>query len=98
MNIGIIGSGGREHAICKKIFESKSTEKIICFPGNAGTLEFATNINVDILNFKKLLNLIKSNKIDLVIVGPEEPLVKGLVDFLKKIRLKFLVQIDMLPS
>ena len=84
MNIGIIGSGGREHAICKKIFESKSTEKIICFPGNAGTLEFATNINVDILNFKKLLNLIKSNKIDLVIVGPEEPLVKGLVDFLKE--------------
>ena len=88
MNIGIIGSGGREHAICKKIFESKSTKKIICFPGNAGTLEFATNINVDILNFKKLLNLIKSNKIDLVIVGPEEPLVKGLVDFLKKNKIK----------
>ena len=88
MNIGIIGSGGREHALCKKIFTSKSTKKIICFPGNAGTQEFATNINVDILNFKKLLNLIKSNKIDLVIVGPEEPLVKGLVDFLKKNKIK----------
>ncbi len=88
MNIGIIGSGGREHALCKKIFESKDTKKIICFPGNAGTLEFATNINVDILNFKKLLSLIKSNKIDLVVVGPEEPLVKGLVDFLKKNEIK----------
>ena len=88
MNIGLIGSGGREHALCKKIFESKITNKIICLPGNAGTQEFATNIDVDILNFKKLLKLIRTYKIDLVIVGPEEPLVKGLVDFLKKNKIK----------
>ncbi len=88
MNIGIIGSGGREHALCKKVYESKLTDKIFCFPGNAGTSKFASNIKVDILNFKKLLKLININKINLVIVGPEEPLVKGIVDFLKKHRIK----------
>ena len=88
MNIGLIGSGGREHALCKKIFESRLTDKIVCFPGNAGTAKIAKNINVDILNFKKLLSLIKSNNINLVIVGPEEPLVKGLVDFLNKNKIK----------
>ena len=88
MNIGLIGSGGREHTLCRKIFESKSVKKIICFPGNAGTLQFATNIQVDILNFKKLLQSIKAHEIDIVIVGPEEPLVKGLVDFLKKNKIK----------
>ena len=71
MNIGLIGSGGREHALCRKIFESKSVKKIICFPGNAGTLQFATNIEVDILNFKKLLQSIKAHEIDFLIVGPE---------------------------
>ena len=88
MNIGIIGSGGREHAICEKISQSKLTNKIFCFPGNAGTSSIAKNIEVDILNFKKILNLIKFYKIDLVIVGPEEPLVKGIVDFLKKYKVK----------
>ena len=88
MNIGLIGSGGREHAICKKIYESNSVRKIICFPGNAGTSEIATNVPVDILDFKKILGYIKKYKIDLVIVGPEEPLVKGLVDFLNKNKIK----------
>jgi phosphoribosylamine--glycine ligase len=88
MNIGLIGSGGREHALCKKINESKQTKKIYCFPGNAGTSLIATNIKVDILNFKKLLGLIKYYQIDLVIVGPEEPLVNGIVDFLKKHKIK----------
>ena len=84
MNIGLIGSGGREHALCKKIYESKLVNKIFCFPGNAGTSQLATNVEVDILNFKKILKLIKFFKIDLVIVGPEEPLVNGVVDYLKK--------------
>tara|TARA_B100001057_G_C22783686_1_gene924652 strand:+ start:76 stop:1353 length:1278 start_codon:yes stop_codon:yes gene_type:complete len=84
MNIGLIGSGGREHALCKKIYESKIIKRIICFPGNAGTAKLGTNINVNILDFKKILSLIKFYKIDLVIIGPEEPLVKGLVNFLKK--------------
>ena len=84
MNIGLIGSGGREHALCKKIYESKISHKIICFPGNPGTSKFATNIDVNINNFREILKLIKLYKIKLVIVGPEEPLVRGIVDFLKK--------------
>ena len=95
MNIGLIGSGGREHALCKKISESSSIKRIYCFPGNAGTSNIAVNIDVDILDFKKILTLIKYYKIDLVVVGPEEPLVRGLVDFLKKIKLKYLAQINM---
>ena len=88
MNIGLIGGGGREHALCKKISESKLVNKIICFPGNAGTSKLAINVNVDILNFKKVFNLIKFYKIDLVIIGPEEPLVLGIVDYLKKRKIK----------
>ncbi len=84
MNIALIGSGGREHALCKKINESKLVKKIICIPGNAGTSQLATNIDADILNFDKILKLIKIHKINLVVIGPEEPLVKGIVDFLKK--------------
>ena len=88
MNIGLIGSGGREHALCQKLFKSRSSKKIFCFPGNAGTADLATNIDVDILNFNKIYKLIKFHKIDIVIIGPEEPLVKGLVDFLNKKKVK----------
>jgi phosphoribosylamine---glycine ligase len=88
MNIGLIGSGGREHALCLKIKESKIVNQIVCFPGNAGTSKLAINVDVNILNFKEILRFIKLYKIDLVIVGPEEPLVKGLVDFLKKNKIK----------
>jgi len=88
MNIGLIGSGGREHAICKKISESKLVSQIFCFPGNAGTSQIATNIEVNILDFNKVLKLIKFHHIDLVIIGPEEPLVMGIVNFLRKNRIK----------
>ena len=88
MNIGLIGSGGREHALCKKIYESNLINKIFCIPGNAGTAKIATNIEADILNFNQILKIVKDNHINLVIVGPEEPLVKGIVDFLKKKRIK----------
>ena len=88
MNIALIGSGGREHALCQKIHESKLSKKIICIPGNAGTAKIAKNIDLDFLNFRRLLKIIKFNKIDLVIVGPEEPLVKGLVDFLTKHKIR----------
>ena len=88
MNIGLIGSGGREHALCQKIHESKLIKKIICFPGNAGTAKIAKNIKVDILNFQEIHQLIQFHKIDLVIVGPEEPLVRGLVDYLRKKKIK----------
>jgi phosphoribosylamine---glycine ligase len=88
MNIGLIGSGGREHALCKKMHESKLVKRIICLPGNAGTLKIATNVNVNILDFKKILNLIKQYKIDIVVIGPEEPLVAGITDYLKKHKIK----------
>jgi phosphoribosylamine--glycine ligase len=88
MNIGLIGSGGREHALCHKIYESKLVKKIICFPGNAGTSKIATNVDVNILDFKQILQFVRFYKIDIVIVGPEEPLVKGIVNFLKKNKVK----------
>ena len=88
MIIAIIGSGGREHAICKKIFESLKISKIYCIPGNAGTSEIAENIEIDINNFKKIKNFLIKSKIDLVIVGPEKPLVNGIVDFLEKEKIK----------
>ena len=84
MNIALIGSGGREHAICEKINVSNIVKKIICIPGNAGTSKIAKNIDVDTNNFPKLLKVLQSQNIDLVIVGPEEPLVEGLADYLLK--------------
>ena len=88
MKVGIIGSGGREHSICYSLSKSKNVEKIYCFPGNAGTEEIAENINLDIENFQKIKDFIINNKIDLVIVGPEKPLVNGLVDYLEKFKIK----------
>ena len=88
MNIALIGSGGREHALCKQIVKSQNVNKIYCIPGNAGTGQIAINLNIDFLNFKILLNSIKEKKIDLVIVGPEEPLVNGVVDILIKNKIK----------
>jgi len=88
MNIALIGSGGREHALCQKIHESKLSKNIICIPGNAGTSRIAKNIELNFLNFKELLKTLKLHKINLVIVGPEEPLVRGIVDFLNKHKIK----------
>ena len=88
MNIALIGSGGREHILCRKIYTSNITNKIYCIPGNAGTSSIAKNLDIDFLNFKKLLSVIKFYRIDLVVVGPELPLVKGIVDFLKKNKVK----------
>ncbi len=88
MNIALIGSGGREHALCQKIYESPLTQKIFCIPGNAGTSKIAENVKINILDFKKILKFIRLSKVKLVIVGPEEPLVKGLVDFLEKNKIK----------
>ena len=88
MIIAIIGSGGREHAICQKIYESKNIKKIFCIPGNGGTKKIAENIEIDINNFDKIKSFLIKEKVDLTIVGPEEPLVNGVVDFLKKYDLK----------
>ena len=88
MKVGIIGSGGREHAICDSLNKSDNVNKIYCFPGNAGTSQIAENIDIDLDNFEKIKNFILEKKIDLVIVGPEKPLVDGLVDFLQKFEIK----------
>ena len=88
MKVGIIGSGGREHALCYAIKKSKKVEKIYCIPGNAGTSKLAQNIDLDINNFDLLKEFIEKNKIDIIIIGPEKPLVEGIVDFLEKSKIK----------
>ena len=88
MKVGIIGSGGREHAICHSIKKSNKIDKIFCFPGNAGTENIAENINIDLKNFENLKNFIIEKKIDLIVVGPEQPLVEGIVDYLEKFKIK----------
>jgi len=100
MNLAVIGSGGREHAICYKLKQSPRIKKLICIPGNAGTQKIAENVKEDISNFYALYQVIKKKNIDMVIVGPEQPLVDGLVDYLneKKIRVfgpdKFASQLE----
>ena len=81
MKVGILGSGGREHAICYKLKQSSKIKKLICIPGNAGTNIIAKNIKVDISKFNSLYKILKKHKIDIVVVGPEQPLVDGLVDY-----------------
>ena len=88
MKVGIIGSGGREHALCQSIKNSNKINKIYCFPGNAGTSNIAENIKINPEDFVKIKNFIIENKIDLVIVGPEKPLVDGIVDYLEKFKIK----------
>ncbi len=88
MKVGIIGSGGREHSLCYFIKKSKKVDKIYCFPGNAGTSKIAENIDVDLNNFEDLKNIVIEKKIDYLIVGPEKPLVDGIVDFFEKNKIK----------
>ena len=80
MNILIIGSGAREHAFCWKLAQSKKTEKVYVVPGNAGTSELAINLDFDVSRFKDLKENILKNSIQLVLVGPELPLINGVVD------------------
>ena len=100
MNLAVIGSGGREHAICYKLKKSSKIKKLLCIPGNAGTQKIAENVKEDISNFAALYQVIKKKNIDIVIVGPEQPLVDGLVDYLieKKVRVfgpnKFASQLE----
>ena len=82
MKIAILGNGGREHAIANQILKSNKLKKLYCLPGNAGTKIIAENVNINIYDFDKLAQFINNKKIDLVIVGPEKPLVEGVVDFL----------------
>ena len=88
MKVGIIGSGGREHALCHAIKNSKKVDEIYCIPGNAGTDKIAKNVILDSSNFEVLRQFIIKNKIDIVIIGPEKPLVEGIVDFLEANNIK----------
>ena len=88
MKIAIIGSGGREHAIASAIYKSEKAKKIFCIPGNAGTAEIAQNVSIDINNFEVLFKFLDENNINLVVIGPEQPLVNGVVDYLEKLGIK----------
>ena len=88
MIVGIIGSGGREHAICCKIKESSKTSKIFCIPGNAGTSNIAENINLNINDFKSIKDFCLKNEVELLIIGPEQPLVDGIVDYFTDTKIK----------
>jgi len=88
MIIAILGSGGREHALCDKIYKSPKANKIFCIPGNAGTSKIATNVDINLDNFNKLKEFLQKSKVDLVIVGPEKPLVNGIVDYLNNCNIK----------
>ena len=87
MKIAILGSGGREHALTFSISKSNKVKKIYCIPGNAGTSSLAENISIDINNFETVYEFLKKNNIDLVIVGPEDPLVNGIVDYLENLNI-----------
>lgn len=84
MNILLLGSGGREHAIAWKLAQSAEIQKLFIAPGNAGTGLTGTNVEIDINDFQAVKLFVLENDIDMVIVGPEEPLVKGIADFFKE--------------
>lgn len=83
MNILLIGSGGREHTLAWKLKQSPLCDKLFIAPGNAGTEKFGTNLDIKTTEFEKLGDACRKNKVDMLIVGPEEPLVKGIHDFFK---------------
>ena len=85
MKILLVGGGGREHTLAWKIRQSHLCEQLFIAPGNAGTILCGENVDIRINDFEKLSAFCIANKIDIVMVGPEEPLVKGIYDFFKKI-------------
>ncbi len=85
MKVAVVGSGGREHALCFKIKQSPLCSELYCIPGNAGTEEIAKNIAISGEDIEGVVNFAKQNRIDFVVVGPENPLAKGIADELKKV-------------
>ncbi|MEQ8625099.1 MAG: phosphoribosylamine--glycine ligase [Vicingaceae bacterium] len=83
MNILILGSGGREHAIAWKLKQSKLLKKLFVAPGNAGTAELAQNIDLSLTNFDQIAAFIRKNEVGMLVVGPEAPLVDGITDYFK---------------
>lgn len=84
MNILLLGSGGREHALAWKMVKSHHCDKLFIAPGNAGTAEFGTNLDISVNDFEAIKNTCLEQKINMLVVGPEEPLVKGIYDFFQK--------------
>lgn len=84
MNILLLGSGGREHALAWKLAQSKQCDQLFIAPGNAGTSQYGTNVNLPITDFGAIKKFVLDNNITLLVVGPEEPLVKGVTDFFRK--------------
>ena len=84
MNVLILGSGGREHAFAWKIAKSSSCNQLFIAPGNAGTAEAGTNINIDVNDFNSIKEFVLTKNIELVLVGPEDPLVNGIYNFFKE--------------
>ena len=83
MNVLILGSGGREHAFAYKIRQSKLCKNLYVAPGNSGTSEIASNLEIQVNQFEHIVEAIKNLNVSLVVVGPEVPLVNGLTDFIK---------------
>ncbi|HEX9251440.1 MAG TPA: phosphoribosylamine--glycine ligase [Ignavibacteriaceae bacterium] len=83
MNVLVIGSGGREHALALKIYQSEELKSLYCIPGNPGTETLANNNNINLTDHKAISRFCKENKIDLIVIGPEQPLVDGLSDHLR---------------
>ena len=81
MNVLILGSGGREHAFAWKIAQSNQLDKLFIAPGNAGTAQEGTNVNIDVNDFDSIKDFVLSNNVEMVIVGPEDPLVNGIHDY-----------------
>ena len=86
MNVLILGSGGREHALAWKVSQSSSCNKLFIAPGNAGTSEVGQNIEINVTDFKKIKKFVIQEDVEMVIVGPEDPLVLGIFDFFKMIQ------------
>ncbi len=81
MKVLLLGSGGREHALAWKINQSERLTKLYVAPGNAGTAEIAENVNIKVTDFEALANFVENNAIDMLVVGPEDPLVEGIRDY-----------------
>ena len=88
MKVAVIGSGGREHSLCLALKKSSNVNEIFCIPGNAGTDNIAKNININLDDFEKIKDFFISNEIALAIIGPEKPLVDGIVEYLENHNIK----------
>ena len=93
MKILVIGSGGREHALCWKIAQSKRVARLYCAPGNGGIADIAECVDIKADDIAELLNFVKTNNIDITVVGPEAALVNGIVDSFKEKSVRYLALI-----